>query len=131
LPFVFAPMVYYSQNHALTAKDIGNDGGLPTALNALLGPWNSTDRVWGMTCLYYESTTDPGVYTWRDGYGWTLFNEDGTAFGRDCQLFAIKTQDGYLPETVIFREEPFEMDDGSVIDKAFPSDAGAWITVIP
>jgi len=131
LPFVFAPMVYYSQNHALTAKDIGNDGGLPTALNALLGPWNSIDRVWGMTCLYYESTTDPGVYTWRDGYGWTLFNEDGTAFGRDCQLFAIKTQDGYLPETVIFREEPFEMDDVSVIDKAFPSDAGAWITVIP
>jgi len=131
IPFVFAPMVYYSQNHGLSAREIGNDGGLPTALNALLGPWNSIERVWGMSCLYYESTTAPGVYTWRDGYGWTLFNEDSTNFARDGQLFAIKSQVGYLPEVVVFREEPMEMDGDSSEDKGFPSDAARWITVIP
>ncbi|HUW09142.1 MAG TPA: hypothetical protein VM537_05395, partial [Anaerolineae bacterium] len=131
LPFVFAPMVYYSQNHGLSARDIGNDGGLPTALNALLGPWNSIERVWGMSCLYYESTTVPGIYTWRDGYGWTLFNEDETAFARDGNILAIKSQVGYLPEVVVFREEPMEMDGDSSEDKAFPSDAARWITVIP
>ncbi len=137
-PAVQEPRVYRSQNSGITATNIGDDGGLPTCLIRLLGPWNSSDRVWGLACTYNESTTPPAVYTWRDGFGWSKWSgesspwETFSPFVQNIYTFGIIAQDGYLPEEVVWRQFPWIMDDTTIDDdRQFPSNRAGWVTFVP
>ncbi|HUW14688.1 MAG TPA: hypothetical protein VM537_33515, partial [Anaerolineae bacterium] len=135
----YEPRIYRSQNCGLSVTNIGDDGGLPTCLIRLLGPWNSAERVWGLACMYDEGTTAPGVWTWRDGYGWSKWSgeddegwESFSPFGANIYTFGIIGQDGYLPEEVVWRQFPWVMDDTTIdTDKNFPENKASWMTFIP
>lgn len=138
-PAVYEPRVYRSQNHGITATNIGDDGGLATCLIRLLGPWNSAEYVWGLACTYDESTTAPAVYTWRNGYGWSKWSgednggwESFAPFSVNIYTFGIIAQDGYSPEEVVWRQFPWIMDDTTIDDdREFPNNRAGWVTFIP
>ena len=125
-------MVYRSQNHGLSYSDIGNDGGLASGLNFLGGPYNSAERVYGGISTYYGKDADMTIiYTWRDGYGWSVFRDTAEGNHGNCQAWIVAEQTGYVLTSGFAYQEPYFVQAASDTDKACTEDDVFWMTYSP
>jgi hypothetical protein len=127
------PQIYRSQNHGLSYEDIGDDGGdLDHGLNILGGPYNSAERVYGVLATESAAAGDNRtVYTWRDGYGWTEFQQAAAGGADQTRAWVVIEQTGYALTTGLGLIEPYWITGAGVTDKQRPNDDTFDIVWVP
>jgi len=134
-PDLYVTQVYQSQNHALSYKDIGDDGGLTGAITFLGGPYNAIDRVYaGVSTVDQggaESPSNLAIYTWRDGFGWTEFRDSDPLYGSSArQNWVVLEQTGYALYSGMAYRDPLYMQSIAEWDQDTPEQV-TWVTYVP